>query len=85
MILPPFQVFPDLPPEEYETLKADIATRGVQVPVEITEHGEILDGHQRTRVCSELKIKNYPRRIVSGLDEKLATTIESLGDALVLQ
>jgi hypothetical protein len=66
---PPFQVLPDLPPDEYEELKRDIAARGVQVAVEITEDGEILDGHQRTRACNELKIKNYPRRIVSGLDE----------------
>ena len=44
---PPFQVFPDLPPEEFENLKQDIAERGVQVAIEITPEGEILDGHQR--------------------------------------
>ena len=46
---PPYQVFPDLPPEEFETLKRDIAERGVQAAVEITPEGEILDGHQRLR------------------------------------
>ena len=67
---PPYQVFPDLPPEEFETLKQDIAQRGVQVAIELTPEGEILDGHQRVRACQELKIKNYPRRIISGLDEE---------------
>jgi site-specific DNA-methyltransferase (adenine-specific) len=65
----PYQVFPDLPSEEFETLKNDIAKRGVQVAIEITEKGEILDGHQRLRVCRELGIKNYPRRVIGGLDE----------------
>ena len=32
---PPYQVFPDLSPEEFETLKRDIADRGVQVAIEI--------------------------------------------------
>src|SRR4051794_10732369 len=66
----PYQVFPDLPPEEFESLKKDIAERGVQVAVEITEKGEILDGHQRHRACQELGVRNYPRRIISGLDEE---------------
>jgi hypothetical protein len=68
-VCPPYQVFPDLTPEEFETLKSDIAERGVQVAIEITEKGDILDGHQRQRACEELGIKNYPRRIISGLDE----------------
>jgi site-specific DNA-methyltransferase (adenine-specific) len=66
----PYQVFPDLPPEEFETLKNDIAARGVQVAVEITEKGEILDGHQRVKACQELKIRNYQRRIIIGLDNR---------------
>jgi len=37
----PYQVFPDLPPEEFVTLKRDIAERGVQVAIEITEKGTI--------------------------------------------
>jgi hypothetical protein len=66
----PYQVFPDLSPEEFETLKQDISERGVQVAVEITEKGETLDGHQRIRACHELGIRNYPRRIISGLDDR---------------
>jgi hypothetical protein len=67
---PKYQVFADLSPEEFATLKRDIAERGVQVAIEITEQGEILDGHQRLQACHELGIKNYPRRIISGLDEQ---------------
>ena len=67
---PRYQVFPDLPPEEFEKLKQDIAERGVQVAIEITEKGEILDGHQRLRACQELKIRSYPRKIIGGLDER---------------
>ena len=52
---PPYQVFPDLSPEEFETLKGDIADRGVQVAIEITREGDILDGHQRVRACQELR------------------------------
>ncbi len=33
---------------------ADIAARGVQVPVEYDEHGNILDGHHRVCACQEL-------------------------------
>jgi ParB-like chromosome segregation protein Spo0J len=66
---PPYQVFPDLAPDEFETVKTDIAARGVQVAIEMTPEGEILDGHQRLRVCQELGIRNYPRRVVGGLDD----------------
>jgi hypothetical protein len=66
----PYQVFPDLPPEEFEILKRDISERGVQVAIEITDQDEVLDGHQRFRACRELGIKNFPRRIVTGLDEQ---------------
>lgn len=67
---PPYQVFPDLNHEEFETLKCDIAERSVQVAVEITETGDVQDGHQRVRACQEPEIKNYPRRIISGLDDQ---------------
>jgi len=65
-----YQVLPDLSPEEFDSLKTDIAERGVQVAIELTEEGETLDGHQRLRACGELGIRNYPRRIISGLNEE---------------
>jgi hypothetical protein len=38
----PYQLLPDLSPEEFEALKADIAQRGVQIPVDRDEHGHLL-------------------------------------------
>lgn len=50
-------------------LRDDIATRGVLVPVEVDEHGHILDGHHRVSICEDLGIRNYPRVVRSGLTE----------------
>lgn len=64
-----YQLFPTLTAEEYTELKEDIAQRGVQVPVEKDEAGNILDGHHRVRACEELGIKNYPVIVRSGMTE----------------
>ena len=65
-------LLPDLTEDEYEALKADIAERGVQVPVERDETGAVLDGHHRIRACEELGITEYPTIIRTGMtdDEK---------------
>ena len=42
---PKYQFFPDLPPEEYESLKADVAVHGIQYAVIQDEKGNTLDGH----------------------------------------
>jgi ParB-like chromosome segregation protein Spo0J len=55
-----YQLFPPLSDEEFTALKADIAERGVQVPVVKDEAGNILDGFHRVRACEELGIKDYP-------------------------
>jgi len=67
---PKYQFFPDLPPEEYESLKADVAVRGIQYAVIQDEKGNVLDGHQRERIADELRIKNYPITVMSGLTEE---------------
>lgn len=69
---PMFQFFEPLPADEYAALKADIAKRGVLVPIEYDEEGNILDGHHRHRICQELGIKDFPRvvRRFSSLEEK---------------
>jgi len=54
-----YQLMPDMTPAEFEALKADIVERGVVVPIDVDETGEILDGHQRYRAWAELK-KNEP-------------------------
>ena len=50
-----YQVCAPLTHEEYEALKASIAKTGVEVPVVVDEHGDILDGHHRMRAYYELK------------------------------
>lgn len=73
-----FQFLPELAPDEYEALKADIRTNGVLVPVEVDEHGTTLDGHHRVRIWHELRaegsrIHDYPRivRRLTSDDDKL--------------
>lgn len=63
---------PDLSEDEFAELKADICERGVLVPVEYDELGNILDGHHRVRACQELGIADWPRLVRAGMtdDEK---------------
>jgi ParB-like chromosome segregation protein Spo0J len=70
MVAEKYQVMPPLTDEEYEALKADIAERGVQVPVEYDEEGNILDGYHRVRACLELGITDWPKIVRRGLTEK---------------
>lgn len=65
-----YQVMPDLTEEEYEALKQDIAERGVQIPVEYDEDGNILDGYHRVRACKELGIEDWPSVIREGMSEE---------------
>jgi DNA modification methylase len=65
-----YQLLPSLSTEEYEALKLDIKARGVQVPIEFDERGNVLDGHHRLKICRELGIKNYPSIIRAGLTEQ---------------
>ncbi len=66
-----YQLLPELPPDEYQALKADIAARGVLVPIEVDEQGTILDGHTRFRAWCELA-KNEPPPVIvrPGLSEE---------------
>lgn len=65
-----YQIFPDLTNEEYSELKTDIAERGVQIPIELDDEGNILDGHHRVKICKELGITDYPTVTRYGLSEK---------------
>src|SRR5260370_20257537 len=64
-----YQLLPELPPEQFDALKADIAERGVIVAVVVDEFGAILDGHNRAKACRELGINDYPVEVRSGLSE----------------
>jgi ParB-like chromosome segregation protein Spo0J len=64
-----YRLLPELNAESFAALKADIAERGVVVPVLVDEFGAIIDGHNRARTCRELGINNYPVEVRSGLSE----------------
>jgi ParB family chromosome partitioning protein len=64
-----YQLFPALAPDEYSALRDDIRRRGVMVPVEYDDKGNILDGHHRVQICQELGIKDWPRVVRVGMDE----------------
>jgi N6-adenosine-specific RNA methylase IME4 len=64
-----YQLLPDLTSDEYAALKDDIAKRGVQVPVEYDDDGNVLDGHHRLRACADLGIKEWPRVVRVGMSE----------------
>ena len=65
-----YQLLPPLSPDEYDSLKADISERGVLVPIEVDEEGNILDGHHRVQICLELGIESWPRLVRTGLSEE---------------
>ena len=39
------------------------------VPIEYDEHGNVLDGHHRLKICVELGIKDFPTVYRPGLSE----------------
>ena len=69
-----YQVMPPLSDDEYLELKTDIQNRGVMVPIEFDENGNVLDGHHRLRICKELGITDYPKIVRSGMSEEQKRT-----------
>lgn len=67
---PKYQPLPDLPPEEFESLKADIVQNGIRVAVVQDERGNTLDGHQRERAARAAGLKNFPITVIAGLSEE---------------
>jgi len=70
-----YQLLPPLSPAQYEALKADIAERGVLVPIELDETGAVLDGHHRLQAVTELRaagvrVPQYPRVLRHLVDEE---------------
>jgi ParB/Sulfiredoxin domain len=56
---PNFQVMPPLSDEEFQALKADIAERGLMVPIIMDTYGTVVDGHHRKRALDELEAEGY--------------------------
>jgi ParB-like chromosome segregation protein Spo0J len=73
-----YQLLPPLTADEYEALRESIETFGVLHPVVVDEHGAIIDGHHRARVCAELGI-TYPTVVLPGLTDE-----QKIEQALVL-
>jgi N6-adenosine-specific RNA methylase IME4 len=63
-----YQLLPVLAPEDYARLRADISERGVLVPIEIDEDGNVLDGHNRKAIADELGV-HCPTVVRKGMAE----------------
>ena len=44
-----YQLMPEIAPDQYAALMDDIAERGLLVPIDVDEAGNVLDGHHRLR------------------------------------
>lgn len=63
-----YQLFPNLTADEMDALTSDIRDRGIMVPVEVDENGDILDGHHRAMIADSLGIE-YPKVVRAGWSE----------------
>ncbi len=66
---PQAALVPAMPREQYNAFRADIASRGVLTPLEITNEDVVLDGRERLRAATELAIEQLPVRVVAPADE----------------
>ena len=62
------QPMPELSPEQWDALAADILANGVLVPVVKDQHGRILDGNNRAAIAEKLGI-DYPVQVVEVADD----------------
>jgi ParB-like chromosome segregation protein Spo0J len=65
-----YQTMPLLSDKQFQSLKSDIASRGVLIPIEFDENNNVLDGHHRLRACQELGITDYPTVVRVGMSEQ---------------
>jgi ParB-like chromosome segregation protein Spo0J len=57
------RLFGNLPRSEFESFKADVQKRGVQIPIEVAPDNTIITGHQRLRALKELGAKEVEVRV----------------------
>lgn len=69
-----YQLFPALDPATEAALRASIERFGVLVPVSVDQHGQVLDGHHRRRIASELGV-DCPTIVRNVADDDEATEI----------
>jgi len=60
-----FQLLPRLSDQEYRDLYEDIEANGVELPVLVSESGEIVDGHHRAEIAAKLDIP-LPTQTLTG-------------------
>jgi N6-adenosine-specific RNA methylase IME4 len=65
---PQAALVPTMTVAEAAALQADIGRRGIQVPIEITAAGIVLDGRQRHRAAIALELAEVPVRVVAPAD-----------------
>ena len=58
-----------MPADQYTAFLTDIENRGIQTPLEITQAGIMIDGHQRLRAAIDLNHDTVPTVVVSPEDE----------------
>lgn len=75
---PDASVVPNMDPDEYNALVEDIAARGIQVPLEVTLDGVILDGRHRHMAAIALGLADVPTRIVTPDDEYVYMVLAAL-------
>jgi ParB-like chromosome segregation protein Spo0J len=70
----PYQTQDPLSDEDFAILERDILERGVLVPIEFDEHGNVLDGHHRLKICRKHGITDYPTVVRKGWTEQQKRT-----------
>lgn len=75
-----YQFFQPLRPKEREALKEDMKQRGIQVPIELDNDGNILDGHHRWDIAQELEWSE--ERIPTVVRAELTTEADKIAHVL---
>jgi len=74
------ELWPPLPPDEFEELKKSLAERGQLEPIVVNENNEVIEGHQRLLAWISLGKKEPPtiRRVNTGGDlaKEIALSVE---------
>ncbi len=69
-----YQLLDPLSPEDYAALETDILERGVMMPIEFDEDGNVIDGHHRLAICEKHGITDYPSVVRKGWTEQQKRT-----------
>jgi len=79
-----YQLMPEMTPEQYQELKDDIRRRGVLIPIEFDQNGDILDGHHRYKAFSELIEEGAEIPLYDKITRRFATEEEKIAYVISL-